>query len=91
MILKYALTGREGNVITHAESPSTKNPFLQDLDRLDVSIHSLEETCSNCNQLLPQTYLTHTVLCHIHCFQKGEFLTEPDFDTSSLPKSLGKA
>ncbi|XP_075995325.1 protein misato homolog 1 [Genypterus blacodes] len=25
----------EGDLITHTESPSTKNPFLQDLDRLD--------------------------------------------------------
>lgn len=38
VIWKCALTGRVGNLIKHTQSPQTKNPFLQDLDRLDVSI-----------------------------------------------------
>lgn len=28
---------RQGQIMTHKESPPTKNPFLKDLDSLDVS------------------------------------------------------
>lgn len=41
---KWAVSFREGNLMMHKESPSEKNSFLQDLDKLDVSIYGGSET-----------------------------------------------
>ena len=36
-ILDCALSFRDGSLLMHKESPPSKNPFLEDLDKLDVS------------------------------------------------------
>lgn len=35
---KCAPSDREGSLMTHKESPPVKNSFLEDLDKLDVSV-----------------------------------------------------
>lgn len=40
LIAKMFLVGREESLMMHKESPPAKNSFLEDLDRLDVSLFS---------------------------------------------------
>lgn len=41
---KHAPSGRGGSLTMHKESPPVKNPFLEDLDKLDVSIYGRNKT-----------------------------------------------
>lgn len=80
----------------HKESPPSKNSFLEDLDKLDVSFHrkikkTLDELheCMNSRGLAPAVWWHRSSLSSsLFPLQRGEILAEADF--YSKPQCSGR-
>lgn len=53
---------RDGSLMMHKESPPDKNPFLDDLDKLDVSISGGNETDKQLNDTVHNIFHQDIVL-----------------------------